>query len=348
MTGKVLLARQPDWRTRQRQTPVAANPPAWQRRERVEFDEPESDHAGGDGGWTVGYLDVLLLLVTLFAALLGATYLQINQLRSAQAAEIQALAALAPPVQGSDTLAALPAIASQDSDAARLSALELAAEPSPDPEPTENVASSSGSEGERTRQTRPEPSAENLAGVIDIAATVASDASTAVIQGVESIDVEPAPTVPQEFVALLGLVDTYAERQGLDILLDRHQLRLEIGDGILFDSGTADLGSPGRALIEELVTALQDDRVKISVEGHTDNVPINTPRFPSNWELSSIRATTVARELIEHGIPQHRIRVTGFADTQPRAPNDSAANRALNRRVSLVLEVSDEVLAGSY
>lgn len=342
MTGKVLLAREPDWRKRTRTATAGANPPAWKRRETVEFDEPDSEHAGGDGGWTVGYLDVLLLLVTLFAALLGATYFQINQLRAVETADVEPLATLASPGQASPTPLPNPEVTSTETHA--IPQFEPAAEAGTEESPIEA-----------------EPAVVAMAAVTELsplpedpAATGEDDPETAASlpadpPGPSTIaDAVPEPTVPPEFLALMELVAAHGQREDLELLLDRHQLRLEVGDGILFASGTADLGSGGQALIEELVTALDDDRLKIAVEGHTDDVPINTPRFPSNWELSSIRATTVARELIAHGIPQQRIRVTGFADTRPRAPNDSPANRALNRRVSLVLEVNDEILAASY
>ena len=352
MTGKVLLARQPDWRTRQRLESAATSPPAWKRREAVEFDEPESDHGGSDSGWTVGYLDVLLLLVTLFAALLAATYLQISQLRAAQVAEAEPLAVFAPATPQSPSAARTPDLAPRDAENQLVSASDPTAELESEPARAESQPSSVAKAEGPEPHTRTEPKADSAAADPGAPAPIASGSSVAatldITMDIPGIDPEPAPTVPPQFLALMDLVATHADRQDLELLLDQHQLRLELGDGILFDSGTADLGAVGRALIEELVTALDDDRLKISVEGHTDDVPINTPRFPSNWELSSIRATTVARELIAHGIPQHRIRVTGFADTRPRAPNDSAANRALNRRVSLVLEVSEEILAGAY
>jgi chemotaxis protein MotB len=75
----------------------------------------------------------------------------------------------------------------------------------------------------------------------------------------------------------------------------------------------------------------------LSVEGHTDNVPISG-RFPSNWELSTARATTVLRELIEHhGIPADRLQAAGYADERPVASNDTPDGRAANRRVELVV-----------
>jgi chemotaxis protein MotB len=341
MTGKVLLARQTDWRTRTRATAVATSLPAWKQRESVEFDEPDSDHAGGDGGWTVGYLDVLLLLVTLFAALLGATYLQLNQMRTAHAAELEALEAIAAPAEMTPVHDASEAIAATEADSIP--------DPAPKPEPQDESAvppdtvepSLVAMADAFVSQDAPEQSSDSQEAGPDVESPATTD--TTVAATVSKTEAEHV--IPPEFQALVDLVAAHAERRNLELLLDRHQLRLEVGDGILFASGTAALGPGGQALIEELVTAIGDELVKISVEGHTDDMPIKTPQFPSNWELSSIRATTVARELIARGIPQQRIRVTGYADTRPRAPNDSAANRALNRRVSFVIEVSDQVVS---
>ena len=81
---------------------------------------------------------------------------------------------------------------------------------------------------------------------------------------------------------------------------------------------------------------LQPGRIK--VQGHTDNIPINSARFRSNWELSSARAVSVAHQLMRGDyIDQDRFEVTGFADTRPLAPNDNPDNRARNRRVEVVI-----------
>ena len=78
---------------------------------------------------------------------------------------------------------------------------------------------------------------------------------------------------------------------------------------------------------------------QISVEGHSDDVPIQTIMFPSNWDLSAQRALVVAHGLLDSGVlDSKRISVSGFADSKPLMPNDSAINRAKNRRVELVLE----------
>ena len=77
---------------------------------------------------------------------------------------------------------------------------------------------------------------------------------------------------------------------------------------------------------------------RVVVEGHTDNMPIQTERFPSNWELSTGRAASVVRHFQGQGIDAARMRATGFADTRPIASNDTAQGRASNRHVEVILE----------
>jgi chemotaxis protein MotB len=76
----------------------------------------------------------------------------------------------------------------------------------------------------------------------------------------------------------------------------------------------------------------------ITIEGHTDNVPINTPQFPSNWELSAVRATTVLRLFADSGVAAERLTAIGYADTRPVEPNVLADGRARNRRVTILID----------
>ena len=353
MTGRLLMPAT-DWRARRR---AAERPPPAQtprREDRIEFEETEP--TGQDGGWTVGYLDVLLLLVTLFAALLGTTYLQMGESQGLRA-EAQ------PPLTTPDSADTGEAITRPMTTSASAAETETKSATSERPEPAAPEVAAVDTEAASDATAGPEaaPAIASVPSLSDEADSPLARAeptaldpgndppavaqTTAVHTDPTGPPTDPSAVIPLQFQPMLDLFAKLGERQGLELLLDRHELRLEVGDGILFPSGTAELAETGRALIAELVTALDDERLRISVEGHTDDVPIQTARFPSNWELSSIRATTVARELFAQGIPQHRVRVTGFADTRPRAPNDSAANRALNRRVSLVLEMRDDPLA---
>jgi chemotaxis protein MotB len=111
---------------------------------------------------------------------------------------------------------------------------------------------------------------------------------------------------------------------------------LRIAGDALFDSGQVELKPGAVSLLGELVSVAMGSPGEIDVEGHTDDVPIANPRFPSNWELSAARAGAAVRQLTAQGMVATRLRAVGFADTRPLAPNDSAANRARNRRIEFL------------
>jgi chemotaxis protein MotB len=133
------------------------------------------------------------------------------------------------------------------------------------------------------------------------------------------------------------------KEQGLDdsmaVMVSKSQVELRINENILFGSGAAELLPVGEDIISKLAGLLATEGSLISVEGHTDNIPIHTARFPSNWELSASRASVVVQELIRHGIPARHLRAVGYADTRPVASNLTAAGRARNRRVSLLIQM---------
>ena len=125
----------------------------------------------------------------------------------------------------------------------------------------------------------------------------------------------------------------------VDVMATATEINLVIKDDVLFAEGSADLTTLGRSVLDGIAQILKQNNYPVSVEGHTDNVPIHTAQFPSNWELSSFRATNVARYFIRSGVASERLRAIGYADTHPVAANDSEAGRARNRRVSLVIQV---------
>lgn len=131
---------------------------------------------------------------------------------------------------------------------------------------------------------------------------------------------------------LLGL-----EMEGVSVAEGERGITLRIDDHLLFASGRAALTAGGRRLLRGLVPPLEGFEGRISVEGHTDDVPIRTARFPSNWELSTGRALAVLRYLADAGVPETRLRAIGYADTRPLQHNASAEGRAANRRVELLL-----------
>lgn len=130
-------------------------------------------------------------------------------------------------------------------------------------------------------------------------------------------------------------------------LIDNGKLKAKIVDGrmvlelqtdILFGSGSAKLSEEGAATIREvggLLGQIPDRRFQ--VEGHTDNVPIKTKVYPSNWELASARAINVVKEMVDAGMPPKRVSAAAFADTRPTASNETDAGRAQNRRIEIVI-----------
>lgn len=124
-------------------------------------------------------------------------------------------------------------------------------------------------------------------------------------------------------------VETTTEERGLVI---------SIQDTVLFDSGSAELTPFARQIMDELGLILLQTPNYLRVEGHTDNRPINTPRFPSNWELSVARSTSVIQYLIaRHNFPPERLGAAGYGEYRPKAPNNTAENQQLNRRVDFVI-----------
>lgn len=112
---------------------------------------------------------------------------------------------------------------------------------------------------------------------------------------------------------------------------------------LLFGEGQAELRPEGQALIGRVAAVLARIPATLQIEGHTDNRPIRTERFPSNWELSTARAVDVLKALIATGnVAPSRLSAVGYGDSRPLAPNDSAEARARNRRVEIVLAMAKE------
>ncbi|TYL48537.1 flagellar motor protein MotB [Marinomonas sp. IMCC 4694] len=128
----------------------------------------------------------------------------------------------------------------------------------------------------------------------------------------------------------------------VEIETQEETITIRIKDKGSFESGSAELNYdfiPVMEMIREVLVGIQGT---ISVEGHTDNVPIDSRQFRSNWQLSSARAISVAEELFGTGqLDQGRFAVTGYSDTRPLVPNDTSAHRATNRRVEIVIKQND-------
>jgi len=179
--------------------------------------------------------------------------------------------------------------------------------------------------------------------------------------GVSSIvETEPAPEdYPQidypeanalaqarEMMATYQTVKDFLAQNGLEAVVEvRYEERgiaLDIKEGILFDSGKADLKPEARNLLDKLYGLFSQLPNDIRVEGYTDNRPIRTVEFPSNWELSTARACRVIRYFIErHDLAPERFVAVGYGEYRPLFPNDTPEHMAENRRVVLLIGMTN-------
>ena len=129
-----------------------------------------------------------------------------------------------------------------------------------------------------------------------------------------------------------------SEQPRISVFKDERGIVLRIMDRAFFGEGKAELKESAKNALGKIAPILRSSNCQIRIEGHTDDVPINTSEFTSNWELSARRATEVVRHLVErHELSPRIISASGYAQYRPIVDNDTAPNRALNRRIEIIL-----------
>ena len=148
-----------------------------------------------------------------------------------------------------------------------------------------------------------------------------------------------APMSAEEILRESEKLIAEANLDNIDVVLtDRQAIKVSVRGPMLFDLGKADLRSEVQEFLIELAAIIAKNNYQVQVVGHTDNFPISTPEFPTNWELSSARAARVARYLIREGrLEPGRFTVIGQSLYRPVAPNTSPANKRQNRRVEIII-----------
>ncbi len=150
-----------------------------------------------------------------------------------------------------------------------------------------------------------------------------------------------------EFKSLLARFKALIDAGKLKVRIVEGRMVVVLATDILFGSGSASLSKDGKAAIAEVAQVLASiPNRSFQVEGHTDNVPISTAQFPSNWELAAFRATNVVKAMMEAGMPKERISAASYADTKPVGVNDMAEGRALNRRIEITIVPDLSTLPG--
>lgn len=163
-------------------------------------------------------------------------------------------------------------------------------------------------------------------------------------QGPDKSGSEKEQTAKRLEMLKQALKDQIADGQ-IEVTGDNERTIVRIREKGTFPSGSARLSSNFGPVMKKIARAVLNTPGVIHVSGHTDNIPISTFKFRSNWELSSARAVSILEELLRHeAIPNERIVIQGYADTRPLVPNTTARNRAINRRVEIeVIRQTDTV-----
>ncbi|HMQ53957.1 MAG TPA: flagellar motor protein MotB [Anaerolineae bacterium] len=150
------------------------------------------------------------------------------------------------------------------------------------------------------------------------------------------------PPKRRDFVRVTTELTTFAQQLDvggeISVNMTMEGIIISLSEKLTFKPGSTELTSEAKKLLNEVADILAEIENKVRVDGHTDNLATNDPRYPTNWELSALRATSIVRYLSEEGgVEPARLSATGNAEFKPMMPNDTRANRSLNRRADIVI-----------
>ncbi|MBN1237576.1 MAG: flagellar motor protein MotD [Gammaproteobacteria bacterium] len=161
--------------------------------------------------------------------------------------------------------------------------------------------------------------------------------------GLSLEELEQAAALIEEInEAIVEAIEELVDEELVRVRRDRFWLEIEINTSVLFASGSAEIATGALPIVDRLGGILSGTPTRIYVEGHSDELPIATPAFPSNWELSAARAASVVRMFAAEGVEPQRMAVVGFGEFQPVADNDTPEGRRFNRRVVIVVMAGRE------
>jgi chemotaxis protein MotB len=276
--------------------------------------EEHEEHVNHEA-WVIPYADMLTLLMALFIVLFATSIMDLEKFKQAATSLNQALGG--EPLTGG-------VFASTGS-----SPIEGA------PAPQKKTADSGSNTQEPGTGTNL-PSQEMAQNILDQQQAVATARR---MEADRMAAVQATIEAKANELGFAGAIDVRKESRGLVITV--------VTDQVLFDSGSAGLRSQGTVVLAQVAQAVRVVPNQIAIEGHTDSSPINTAQFPSNWELSTARATSVLRFMVDNGLNAGQTAAGGYADTRPLEDNGSAAGRQRNRRVEIVVLNENQNAVGS-
>jgi chemotaxis protein MotB len=278
---------------------------------------------GSNERWLLTYADMITLLMALFMVLFSISSVNISKYQTLQKSLKAAFSG--------NILPGGKAIAQQgatDNSAQVPSSVELQAI---EPVATEGTSSFQDSTAHGSTSASPTSASSTSASTASTSAAAAAAKQLALQRQAA------------EFARIKQELDAYAASHGfaksVQTTIEARGLVIRVlTDDLLFASGQATLEGRADGLLSEIAQLLNvDETHPITVEGNTDDVPIHSAQFPSNWQLSTARASIVVQFLIAHGVSPHRLTALGNAEQQPADSNATPAGRARNRRVEIVM-----------
>ncbi|MDR1875291.1 MAG: flagellar motor protein MotB [Synergistaceae bacterium] len=183
-------------------------------------------------------------------------------------------------------------------------------------------------------------SLQHSLGVLKGGKTTEESSLTTPNAGEEGRDAGSSERIELDTRHVAHTIESYLRTEGLDklinVTINQRGVAVSLSDQFLFNSGSAELKPDGQRVLYKIATLIRNDVPAVSVEGHTDSVPLRGGIYRDNWGLSASRAAAVATWLETSGLPSQKLQAVGYASTHPVVPNDSPEHRALNRRVELV------------
>ena len=142
---------------------------------------------------------------------------------------------------------------------------------------------------------------------------------------------------------VLDHIEGLDSEPGIRVTFNKERVLITIEDTVIFPSGIGDINAKAFPALDKITTIINKMSYPVRIEGHTDNDPIRTERFPSNWELSTARAVNVLKYFIELGnVSPNRLSAVGYGEAKPLFPNDTTEHKSKNRRVEIVLVMEEK------
>lgn len=270
--------------------------------------------------WLLTYLDVFVLIIMLVITII--TLSEINTEQQTASNKAQASKPKKTPVCPPIVATCPPPVAAENIPMQQITLPENKAEISPD-------NSTDKEDSKKSNIIAPTPTnTPGIKGATETNAILAAPNNSADARKLQQ--------------RLTKTIDEFGLNNDVNIKITQGYAQLEIQDNVLFKSSEAGLTASGGALLKRLTPLLKQSVGLILIEGHTDNIPIKTPQFPSNWELGSSRATSVLHFLVLQQLDSSRLRAITYADTMPIADNSTPEGREKNRRVNILIKFPEQ------